>query len=140
MSTNTMIPSRKETPAAKEETNVEQPKKQLNAEDTKNYAELFRKAWNFKVPISIKNLIVPAERTVSSAITYCSIAASCGAIKAEELPRIQKDLLRDLEEATRYQHEYMLLHTIMRAIRDKNTKEGKELLLELTELLGTEVI
>lgn len=29
MSTNPMIPSRKETPAAKEETNVEQPKKQL---------------------------------------------------------------------------------------------------------------
>lgn len=38
MSTNPMIPSRKETPAAKEETNVEQPKKQLKAEDTKNYA------------------------------------------------------------------------------------------------------
>ena len=44
MSTNPMIPSRKETPAAKEETNVEQPKKQLKAEGTKNYAELFRKS------------------------------------------------------------------------------------------------
>ena len=47
MSTNPMILSRKETPAAKEETNVEQPKKQLKAEDTKNYAELFRKSMEF---------------------------------------------------------------------------------------------
>ena len=135
---NPMIPNRKETPVMAKKANTEQSKKQPKAESTKDYAELFRKAWNFKVPITMENLIVPAERTVSSAITYCSIAASCGAIKEKDLPRIQKDLLCDLEEATKYQHAHMVVFTIAKAIQEKNTREGNEILLELSELLGVE--
>lgn len=134
---NPMIPERKQNDVSTTASNNETVVNNNDAKEDPNL-DLLRKAWDFRNPVHISRMLVPDEKTVCSAISYCSIAASCGIFSEEQMQMLKTDLLRDLQTVTEHQRAYMILHTIVLILHNRNDKESQEILSKLSEILGFE--